>query len=67
MAITSRDVWSALPYSARFALLTSDFPVSADSPWTAERVQVTPWSLLPQHAKEWVRDSLAGEAGTVME
>jgi hypothetical protein len=67
MAITSRDVWGALPYSARFALLTSDFPVADGSNWTAERVQVTPWGLLPQHAKEWIRDSLSGEAGTVME
>jgi hypothetical protein len=67
MTITSRDVWSALPYSARLALLTSDFPVEIGSNWTAERVQVTPWTLLPQHAREWIRDALSGEAGTVME
>lgn len=53
---TTREVWSALPYAARRALIPSDLSEMVESTdldtWTPDRIQVTPWSLLPGEVRE---------------
>ena len=58
MTISTAQVWSAIPYSVRFALIPEDLAdcdgmeaVDLDV-WTNQRIQVTPWSLLPQPIRE---------------
>lgn len=59
---TTRQVWSALPYSARRVLIPDDLPdcegvdaLDLDV-WTSDRIMVTPWTLLPQA----IRDAIHG-------
>ena len=55
---TTKEVWSALPYQARRALIPADLDVydgleSVDlDVWTNDRIQVTPWTLLPSVIRE---------------
>jgi hypothetical protein len=59
MICTTAQVWSALPYVAREALLTlidlSDSGIDT-SVWDSRRIQVTPWALLPLEIKERLHD-----------
>jgi hypothetical protein len=60
MICTTAQVWSALPYVAREALLTiidpSDSGIDTDV-LDSRRIQVTPWALLPVEIKERLYDS----------
>lgn len=53
---TTREVWSALPYAARRALIPADLVDMCDGidldTWTPDRIQVTPWTLLPSEVRE---------------
>jgi hypothetical protein len=51
MSCTSQEVWAAIPYAARSALAGH---VSDVDRWTNERIQVTPWCLLPLWIKEMI-------------
>jgi len=52
MTITTAEVWSALPYSARRVLIPEDLADFVGDTvdlgtWTHDRIQVTPWFILP--------------------
>lgn len=54
--ITTRQLWIALPYAARRALIPediyTDYPAIDPDIWTPGRIQVTPWYVLPPEVKE---------------
>ena len=63
MSATTREVWASLPYRARAALLPDDLTRTGSdlSIWTVERIQATPWTLLPDGIKQAIYDETCCE------
>lgn len=61
--ITTRQLWSALPYSARRVLVPediyTDWPALDPAVWTLGRIERTPWYILPPEAKEAIHGMVA--------
>jgi hypothetical protein len=61
--ITTRQLWSVLPYVARRALIPEDmyddYPQLDSGTWTHDRIQVSPWYVLPHEVKEAIHGMVA--------
>lgn len=64
--ITTRQVWSVLPYSVRRVLIPegiyTDYPALDADTWTLDRIQVTPWYILPAEVKEAIHGMVSCSA-----
>lgn len=54
--VTTKQVWSVLPYSARRALIPedihTDYPTLDSNIWTLDRIERSPWYTFPPEVKE---------------